>query len=659
MCGIAAYFGPGPFDPACFLHSLAHRGPDASGAWSVATSGGNRLHLIQTRLAIIDLTAAADQPMCLIRTGEKRWRTAVAAGAGAVGNGTIDYAITYNGEIYNYRELRGELEARGHHFGTSGDTEILLRGYAEWGQGVFARLDGMFAAVIYDGPRRGFAVGRDHAGIKPLYFGRARDGGYLFASEVRAITASGMKDVRINQTAILDYLRFGSFQEPATAFAGIWAFEPGSVGWIGFDDGVPGIMHVESYWEPAYAEHGPARGTDWLAEHRDFLRHTVTDQLIADVPVGIFLSGGLDSTLLLELAAAGARDRLTAFTLGGELTANQEGSVAARTAANLGVRHLQVRLTGEELHDGVRLALRAMDQPSSDGVNTFLVSRASRAAGLVVVLGGTGADELHGAYGYADDLAGLIRLNRRFGALAQPFGRIASRIVASTHGVVAAERLTAMLEQTEFPWRVLQEKRRFFTTGQIAEFWPEGGRIPIRWHAPLSDEAQLGVLPAETQIMLAEVNGYLRNTLLRDSDWATMANQQELRVPYLGRRYMELMLRMPPACKAPDGAIKKPLLAALISPANRALVTLPKQGFTMNYAALLLGPLREEFQEACGWLNANLGFCIDARARLAELDVTRSSKFANRLWALFALGGYLATHARDPVDARVLATATL
>jgi asparagine synthase (glutamine-hydrolysing) len=281
-----------------------------------------------------------------------------------------------------------------------------------------------------------------------------------------------------------------------------------------------------------------------------------------------------------------------------------------------------------------------MDQPSCDGVNTYVVSRAARAAGLVVALGGTGADELHGAYGHADNLIAMIRIAQRLGSLSRPLGRAASALVGAVRGPVAGERLRLMLEQTHTPWRMLQERRRFFTPTQIAEFWPDGRAIPTRWQPPIPDESVFGMLPDGMQITIAEIRGYLLNTLLRDSDWATMANQQEYRVPYLGRRYVEFMLQVPETLTRPRGAIKKPLLADLISPANRALVNLPKRGFSMNYAELLLGPLSDEFHAGCAWLNVHLGFELDAAKCLEGLRSKPSGKLANRLWALFALGSY-------------------
>jgi asparagine synthase (glutamine-hydrolysing) len=638
MCGIAAYFGTSAFDSDYFLRALAHRGPDGRGAWSSAAADtAPRVHLAHARLAILDLSATGHQPMALRRLESGGWRTVFGADAHAA-----DYAIAYNGEAYNFAVLRAELRTRGHEFASTGDTEVLLRGYAEWGGELFSRLDGMFALALYDRPRRRLVVARDHLGIKPLYYTRTRDGGLLFASQVRVLIGSGLCEREIDRAALLDYLRLGSYQEPATAFDGIWAFAPGCFGVVDLDEGSPGLLRCSPYWKIT-PETVAARERDWVAAHEARLRETVAEQLVADVPVGVFLSGGIDSTVLLELAAVAARDRLTAFTVGGELTAHDETKIAARTAANLGVKHVAVHLTRAEQEAWTADALRAMDQPSSDGINTYVVSRASRAAGLIAALGGTGADESHGAYGHGEKLARLIRLHRALGPCAGALEGIAARLLGWSRGPVARERLELMLGQAPSPWRVAQEKRRFFTPAEIAGFWPEGGAMPGRWQAPTDDEDALAKLPTQTQIMIAELRGYLANTLLRDSDWATMANAQELRVPYLGRRYIEFMLGMPSALKAPRGGQAKPLLAGLISTANRALLALPKKGFTLNYAALLLGPLRGEFHEACRWLNRELGFRLDADASLRTLAGAETSKRANRLWALLALG-YFFSH---------------
>lgn len=652
MCGIAGYLGSAEFNASRFQWALAHRGPDAHGAWSIPLGGdrdhGRRLHLVHTRLKIVDLTDAAAQPMTL----QHGANTTTAAGPSAP-----THALAYNGEIYNFHALRAELQALGHEFRSSGDTEVLLHGYAQWGTDVFARCDGMFACAIYDGVRQQLVLARDHMGIKPLYWARTRDGGLVFASEVRAIAASGLVDTAIDHAAVGEYLALGSFQEPATVYEAVRAFPAATFTCVSLasehseqvSDGKnrsPG--HAQRYWSPesfCAASSAAGAGVDPAqtgASHRELLADTIRAQLVADVPVGVFLSGGLDSTVLLELLPAPERDRVTAFTLGGELTSNDEADVAARTCRNLGIRHIIVRPTREEISTWVADGLAAMDQPSCDGLNTYLVSRAARAAGLVAVLNGAGADELHGAYGHAFALARFIRTFSAAGGLARTLTRAGAPIIRGLRGAVYAERLRLMTAAVPDAERVLDERRRFFTPSQIAALWPAGSAHRSR---PAADSTPAAVRPDDvrSQITVAELHGYLRNTLLRDGDWATMANQQEMRVPYLGRRYMEFMLGLPWAAKTPANGAAKPLLAGLVSASNRELLALPKRGFVLNYDALLRGPYRGAFERAAVTLREQLGFSATTATLLDAPAAADSGKQANRTWGLLPLGHYLAT----------------
>jgi asparagine synthase (glutamine-hydrolysing) len=624
MCGIAGYLGSAPFDPAPWLGALAHRGPDASGTWSAPAGNGRTLHFAHTRLKILDLTEAGAQPMVLERGGAK-------------------FALSFNGEIYNFRELRAELVSRGWEFRSTGDTEVLLKGYAEWGPALFAKCDGMFAVAIYDGARRRLVLARGHTGIKPLYVANTTDGGIAFASEVRALAQSGMISRALDRAAVGNYLRLGSFQEPATVFEAIRAFPAGAYCELPLDaSSLPRVreLPVTRYWAPEwFAPSGADSDCDWKAEHAALLRDTVRDQLVSDVPVGVFLSGGLDSTVLIEQLAGDDRDRVSAFTLGGEVTTNDEVDIAARSAANLGVRHTAVQLASTDLASWVGDGLDAMDQPSYDGINTYLVSRASRAADLVVVLSGAGADELHGAYGHAAQLTRFIRLVTTLGPLGKSVGSLAGEVLGWGRGEVAGERLKLMVAAVPDAWKVLLEKRRFLTPSRISALWPDcpSGNMPM----PALDPEKLTALDTGAQVTAAEIAGYLRNTLLRDCDWATMACHQELRVPYLGRRYMEFMLAAPFSVKAPEDGLGKPMLASLLSEANRELVSLPKRGFILNYRELLVGRFRGEFENACATLRTALGFTIDPGALLNELAGSGTGKHAVRLWALLALGWYL------------------
>lgn len=656
MCGIAGYFGQSEVDEAGLLNLLRHRGPDARGAWRTALPGHSVLQLLHTRLKIVDLTDAAAQPMRLRRegateSGRANWGTAekptTLAGSGTNGKEGVgereSLVLVFNGEIYNFPALRSELAAMGHRFRSRGDTEVLLHGYAEWGSEVFARLDGMFALAIYDGPRQQLVLARDHTGIKPLYHARTRDGGLLFASEVRAIIGTGRCENQIDPVAVADYLRFGSCQEPRTLVEGVRALPPGHFGVIRLDEGAPAALMARPFWLPERLEvESGLDENDWAEKHRECLAETVREQMVSDVPLGVFLSGGVDSTLLMELAAASGADRIVAFTLAGRMTEFDEGALAVESARRAGVQHLLVQLSETEIGSWVNDGLTAMDQPSADGMNTYLVSRAARKEGLVAVLAGTGADELHGAYGHARTLARLIRSVEAVGPL-RPLVKLAVSGVRLSGRPVHAERLSSLLAAIPSAWQVDQEKRRFFTPGRIATLWPAGAGVAAGWSPPFVDRDAFLAHGVREQIRLSEIRGYLLNTLLRDCDWATMANHQELRVPFLGRRYMECVLRAPEKTTAAQAG-PKPRLVSMLSPAARRLATLPKRGFTMDYLRWLSGPLESEFVRAAAALRERVGFEINAPVLLASVKATRSQKEARRIWALLALGRYLTTN---------------
>ncbi len=610
MCGIAAVIGPSHpegGDPLAgrLIEALRHRGPDAQAHWRRTVSPTRDVLLVHTRLAILDLSAAGCQPMHDPETGN---------------------VIVFNGEIYNYAELRAELVRLdpAYHYRSTSDTEVLLRSYAHWGSEVLARLDGIFAFVVFDARHRRLVVARDHLGIKPLYLARTNDG-WAFASEVRALLAGGICGRRLDRQAIADYLRLGAIQEPATLFSEVRAFPAGHFAELPLD--APTSFEPRPYWNPR--AHLNLVGD--ASQHRAMLDHTVGEQMIADVPVGLFLSAGIDSTALATLAASRAAGRLQAFTLASGFGRDNEAVLAAETARHLGIPHHVYSLGVDETNSWVRDGLDAMDLPSSDGINTYLVSRASRERGIVVALAGTGADELHGGY---DHFYMLPRLRRW---LANAPGRmLAPGILRLVGRTTEAERLELLLACAPSMMAMLEEKRRFFTPDWIAAHGPID--LPV-----LPSIATGGEADARTEITLAELAGYLRNTLLRDSDWATMANAQELRVPYLGRRYLEFMLSVPWSLKARRGHINKPLLANLIPTACQEIIRRPKTGFNLNYVALLLGVHRPAFIGAVAVLNYH-GFRLQAITLLAHLNTTRSTKEARRLWALLALGRYLRRH---------------
>jgi len=621
MCGIAGYLGRERFPSRYFYRALADRGPNDRGEWSASVGDGRFLHLLHTRLSILDLSTNASQPMTDKESGG---------------------VLVYNGEIFNYRALRQRLGGDATFLG-SGDTEVLLRGLTARGLEFLHELDGMFALLWFDAPRRRLVVARDPLGIKPLYYARTIDGGWLFASEARAIAHSGLWRGGVDTGGVIDFLRLGSLSEPCTVFKGIRSFPAGHWGEIKLD--APEEMRTQSFWPVERIMAAPP-AQDAAGWHNAVWRETVAEHLQSDVPTGVFLSAGIDSTAILEAVTPQQRGNITAFTLAGEMTPDDESRQAALTASNLQVRHEIVRLGAEEAQRWVRDGLAAMDLPSADGINTYLVSRASRGAGLTVVLSGAGADELHGAYGRAESLSRFSRWAKFSGGASGIFGSAAVAALRTAKGATAAERLALMLAESGEPWRLAQERRRFFTPSQIASLWPDSLQLASKSPLPpTADPDAFAKLCAFDQITLAELRGYLRDMLLRDGDWATMANSQELRVPFLGRRYVECVLRLPAKMRTKRRGVNKPLLAATISAPNRQLLRRRKTGFNISRAELLAGPFKDDFHAATDTLRKRLGICLDASAALRRLRETPSPSEAFRLWALFSLGVYLEQHA--------------
>lgn len=614
MCGIAAIIGRPPKQGFAaignqLISALRHRGPNAQAVVQLPCGHGHELLLIHCRLSILDLSPAGNQPMRDPETGN---------------------LIIFNGEIYNFAELKAELQKLdpNYQFRSSTDTEVLLRGYAAWGTEMLKRLDGMFAFVLYDRSRGTLLVARDHIGIKPLYYVATPNGGLALASEVRALMDAGLCSRKIDPLGLASFLRSGAVEEPATICQGVYAFPPGS--WSEISLRSPQKLIPIRYWRAENFLTAKSNSHD----HRAVLESTVREQLVADVPVGLFLSAGVDSTVLAAKAAKFAHAPLQAFTLRSGEGADDEADLAATTAQRLGIRHTIEPLATAKAEAWVLDGVAAMDQPSSDGINSYLISRMSREKGMTAVLAGTGADELHGGYPHFLNLP--VWRNRIVGLIADvmliPGLRLAKR-------ATAAERLQLIRAAAPSIAAMLAEKRRYFTPSWITQHTPHWGEVGGGFIPPGGEPAE-----AKDAITIGELAGYLRNMLLRDSDWATMANGQELRVPYLGRRYMEFVLALPWSEKGRKWrGPNKPLLSEEIPDDLRAIGRRPKTGFELDYLGMLLGPHAEVFRLAIQSLNA-AGFALDGDRLLKELASARSHKGARRLWSLLALGAYFQHH---------------
>jgi asparagine synthase (glutamine-hydrolysing) len=406
MCGIAGIFStspePAPMRAAAerMQHALHHRGPDDAGLWQ---SECGHAVLAHRRLSIIDLTSGAQQPMS---SPDGR------------------FTICFNGEIYNYRELRAELLGSGVTFSTSSDTEVILRLFERNGIECVQRLRGMFAFAIWDKQEMRGTLARDPFGIKPLYF-TEQAGRFLFASELNALRASGLIQEKLDPRALSRYFETGSVAEPNTLIKGVSMLPPGStVRWEGGR-----CEAAQIYWSPLFPPSAPRQ--DAAQTVRTALLNSVAAHFVSDVPVGLFLSGGIDSTALLALARVLGHENLRTFSIGVDDVGLDESSVAARTAKHFGTEHFEQRLNAQS---GLALFdqfLSALDQPSIDGLNTFTVSALARQHGQKVVLSGLGGDEVFGGYPTFRAVPKLVR-----------WGTIARRLILPRLASPLLERMS-------------------------------------------------------------------------------------------------------------------------------------------------------------------------------------------------------------------------
>jgi asparagine synthase (glutamine-hydrolysing) len=576
MCGIAGAVGV-PLDiaePAVerIRLAMAHRGPDDHGVATLrGKEGAPSVVFAHNRLSIIDLSAAGHEPMF--------------SGGGA-------FALTFNGEVYNFRELRVELQQKGAVFASDTDAEVVLAAYQAWGPNCVQHFRGMFALALADCARRTVWLCRDRLGIKPLYLTRPPGGGLLFASEVRGLLAAGPELVRrrASREAIESYLMQGAVCGFESSIAGIHLIPPATsllLDWTGRE------VARERYWSLSFPTAAEERTADRPGAVRDLaesLREAMRLHLISDVPLGIFLSSGVDSAALATVASELLPGRIHTLSVGFDQPKFDETAEAAELAQQLGTEHTELRLSGEDLLEDIDKVFGAMDQPTVDGFNTFVVSRAARRAGLTVAISGLGGDELFGGYASFRDvprataLRGKIPFTLRLPPLAQDLlGRVGGR--PAVKALELLSRPPAALESYLLRRELLldEDRRALGARGTAALAWSVEG---------------LSLLSERNQVSALELGGYMRDMLLRDGDVFSMAVGLELRVPFLDHVLVEKVARLPGHWKAPDPRPKPLLVDAVGGALHPSVSARPKRGFTFPWDAWLHGPMRERAARA-------------------------------------------------------------
>jgi len=495
-------------ESAC--ESMASRGPDAQGIWNE-----NDLFIGHRRLAIIDLDARANQPMMSI-CGR--------------------YVIVMNGEIYNYCELRKQREAHGDKFKTNSDTEVVAALFAAEGATSLLQLRGMFAFFIWDRHlKKGFAA-RDPYGIKPLYYTQLAKG-WMLSSQVKAIAKTGLVTLEDDLAAQAGFWLTGSVPEPRTWFKNISALPAGHYMWFDDDEVQSPICwwDIRDAWRQA--EHGKHTEFEVVQNVKEALRESVSAHLVSDVPIGVFLSGGIDSGVLTGLMAEEGVEKIAGITIAFNEYKNKsvdEVPLAKTIAEQYGVRHIVRIVSNDEFKDDLAKIISAMDQPSIDGVNTWFASKAAHEAGLKVVVSGVGGDELFQGYPSFDTLPKLVRA---WSAMSQVYGfQTLAEVLCNLQARRSSNKRWAFVPKWSgnLPTAWLL-KRGLFAPTELPSVMGHERAIraleifnPEEWINDISNP-----IPENSKCALSLIESvtYLRNQLLRDSDWASMAHSVELRTP--------------------------------------------------------------------------------------------------------------------------------
>ncbi len=610
MCGLAGILPLAPGgdvvegDLLTLRDAQRHRGPDGAGIW---IAPGGRIGLAHRRLSIVDLSPLGHQPM-------------------ATPDGRLH--VVFNGEIYNWKALRSELEGRGHTFRSRCDTEVLLHGYREWGRGLLPRLRGMYAFAIWDHGEGRLLLARDPLGIKPLYWS-AEGGRLAFASEIRPLRAIA-RSGELDPQAVAAFLTWGSIPAPRTLWAGIRSLPPGSI-LEAEQGGLTPLFGCEEVWGPTGAQ---VAGEEGRTLAREALADSVRHHLLADVPVGVFLSGGVDSSALLGLVAETHTGPVRAVTICFDIEGLDERRYARLAAATYGAEASEILLRARDLRERIPDAIKALDQPSIDGINSFFVAEAAAQAGLKAVISGVGGDELFGGYPTFARLPRIRRVHRMLSALpglapacslleAVPQGRRTAKLARAlayggdSHGAYFADR--GLFSPREIRRLLAPE-----LAGAIDAAEP---RADLRSRVPLD------ALPPEEHVTALELGQFLKVQLLRDIDAVSMRHSIEVRTPLVDVALLRALRRIEPGTRT-AGPAKLCLREAPRPPLPEPLWNRKKQGFTLPFERWLRSGQLEARLPRHPWLRREGTEAVERAWRKGRLHWSR-------LWALHVLGEYL------------------
>ncbi|MBT3648760.1 MAG: asparagine synthase (glutamine-hydrolyzing) [Flavobacteriales bacterium] len=615
MCGIAGVYGLEKIsDPRSIVQemnlSLSHRGPDADGIYE-----GKNVVLGHRRLSIIDLSPESNQPF---QSNDQR------------------YTLIFNGEVYNFRELREQLVD--YDFRTQSDTEVVLAALITWGIRAVEKFNGMFALAFWDNVEDRLWLARDRMGIKPLYIAQGRQS-IIFASEVRSILKSGLVAPKLDENRLSEYLRYQTVHSPNTILEGVKMLEPGCYLEISEPESRP-----TPYWKPWQSDDRPTDIQSAQSRVRELLISSVERRMVSDVPFGAFLSGGIDSSLIVGIIRAELDLPIDTFNVSFDENEFSEAKYARLVANKFGSNHHEIRLQPSDLLNSLDDALASMDHPSGDGPNTWIVAQRTKQQGITMAISGLGGDEVFAGYDVFKRLPSIAEKSWLLSFPKEIRSLIGSFNVLRK-GDMRSKKMKAILTSDYFNLEnLLPVFRRVLMDDQIS------GLLRNRVSKPdelsgmiksLEEYSGFGDLPTLSRIGIAEMYGYMQNVLLRDSDQMAMSHALEVRVPFLDHELVEYVSQVPDPLKYPH-IPKKLLIDSFGQLLPDEVVHRKKMGFVLPWEHWLKNELKDFCEERLEWLASTDYFDEMHVISLWEEFLKGSGKISwSRIWPLVTLADWM------------------
>lgn len=629
MCGIWGYVGRDEpirvekaWDGLC---ALTDRGPDS---WGMYIEGNGRVTNRESfstdssevaignrRLSILDPSPAGTQPMKF----DSSW-------------------IIYNGEVYNYREIREDLREAGHKFTSDTDTEVILHSYAEYGSECVEQLRGMFSFAIYNTESQQLFAARDRFGIKPFYYSWSDDR-FAFASEVTSLLDGDVVDRVLDPTSVDGFLTFGYVPGSRTIIDGLQSLPPAST--LTYDRST-GELKVKQYWDPSFDS--PNRDENL----RNLIEQSISLRLRSDVPVGAFLSGGLDSsTIVAMMRELSADDHgcLHTFSVGFESENFDESKFAETIAERFNTDHTSKVIRPGDIREYLDDIIRSMDQPTIDGVNTYFVSQAAASEGIKVTLSGVGSDELFFGYPTFNSISKRYRAARALHTIPQTIRESGGKLISHMSGIINSATIEAASDavsaKTAFGAAYLSS-RGLFSQQARGRLLPRTNRV--KWDEQISESiaSQLGTTDIRNVVSQTELSWYMRDQLLKQTDVMSMAHSLEVRVPFLDTQLAEHVFAQPPEEKTRgEKGILKETVSDLL-PLD--VIEREKTGFTFPFAKWLRGDLHDIVEEALSKNQLSQTPIDTDAAAVIRSQFMSGERHWSRVWALTILSLWINEH---------------